>query len=202
MRAAASVLTLRRCLNPMPRRVAHVSEVLPPENVRAEIDVPWHTLSVDDTLERLAASYDSGLSPDEAAHRAARFGPNAIQERATRGPLRMLLDQFADFMILVLLAAAVVSGIVGDVKDTLAIVVIVVLNAVIGFVQEFRAERAMAAMKQMAAGNARVVRGGETVTVPATSWSPATSCCWRRAMSSRRTCASSKRRSSGWTKRC
>ncbi len=84
----------------------------------------------------------------------------------------MLLDQFADFMILVLLAAAVISGIVGDVKDTLAIVVIVVLNAVIGFVQEFRAERAMAALKQMAAGNARVVRGGETLTVPATELVP------------------------------
>ena len=84
----------------------------------------------------------------------------------------MLLDQFTDFMILVLLVAAVISGAIGDVKDTLAIVVIVVLNAVIGFVQEFRAERAMAALKQMAAGNARVVRGDEVLTVPATELVP------------------------------
>jgi Ca2+-transporting ATPase len=156
----------------MPHRIANVSAAAPPQSVPADAHAPWHTLSVADTLARLSASPDRGLAPDEVARRAARFGPNAIQERAVRGPLRMLLDQFTDFMILVLLAAAVISGIVGDVKDTLAIVVIVLLNAVIGFVQEFRAERAMAALKQIAAGNARVVRGGDTLTVPATELVP------------------------------
>ncbi len=108
-----------------------------------------------------------GLSEQEARDRAARFGPNAIREKPPRAPWRMFLDQFTDFMILILIAAAVVAGVVGDVKDTLAIVVIVLLNAVIGFVQEFRAERAMMALKQMAAASALVVRGGERLTVPA-----------------------------------
>jgi len=157
---------------PMPHRVAHVSAEAPPESVRAEPDVHWHTLSVAEALARLATSRDRGLTAEEAARRAERFGPNAIQERPARSPLRMLVDQFADFMILVLVAAAVISGALGEVKDTLAIVVILVLNALIGFVQEFRAERAMAALKQMAAGSARVVRGGEVVTVPATELVP------------------------------
>ena len=78
----------------------------------------------------------------------------------------MFLDQFTDFMILILIAAAVVSGIIGDPLDSLAIVVIVLLNGIIGFVQEFRAERAMAALKMLVPRNARVCRGGQTVIVP------------------------------------
>jgi len=78
----------------------------------------------------------------------------------------MFLDQFTDFMILILIAAAVVSGIIGEPLDSLAIVVIVLLNGVIGFVQEFRAERAMAALKMLVPRSARVRRGGQTMTVP------------------------------------
>jgi Ca2+-transporting ATPase len=155
----------------MAHRNAPFSADAPPEVARAEPQAPWHTLSVAATSARLAADPD-GLPPEEAARRSARYGPNAIEEQAPRSPLRMLLDQFTDFMIVVLLVAAVISGVVGDLKDTLAIIVIVVLNAVIGFVQEFRAGRAMAALKQMAAGNARIVRGGETLTVPATDLVP------------------------------
>ena len=156
----------------MLHRIAHRFEDTPPERVHADADAPWHTLTVPAVLERLHADPDSGLAPEEAARRAARFGPNEIQARAGRSALRMLLDQFTDFMIMVLLAAAVISGAIGDVKDTLAIVVIVVLNAGIGFAQEFRAERAMAALKEMVAGNSRVVRGNETLTVAAAELVP------------------------------
>ncbi len=81
--------------------------------------------------------------------------------------MRILASQFADFMIVVLLAAAVVAGVLGEPEDTIAIAVIVVLNAVIGFVQEYRAERALAALKQLAAHQARVLREGEDRMVPA-----------------------------------
>jgi Ca2+-transporting ATPase len=84
----------------------------------------------------------------------------------------MFLDQFTDFMILVLIAAAVVSGIIGEPLDSLAIVVIVLLNGVIGFVQEFRAERALAALKMLVPRSARIRRGGQTMTVPASQLIP------------------------------
>ncbi|MDE2311169.1 MAG: calcium-translocating P-type ATPase, PMCA-type [Betaproteobacteria bacterium] len=128
---------------------------------------PWHALHLPEVSDRLASSLDSGLSPEESERRAAHFGANELIEKPPRPLWRMLLDQFTDFMILVLIAAALISGVIGDVKDTLAIVVIVLLNALIGFVQEFRAERAMAALKQMTAANARILRGGEQLTVPA-----------------------------------
>jgi len=110
----------------------------------------------------LRADLDRGLSTAEAAQRLARQGRNEIVDVARRSPWGILLDQFRDFMIVILLGAAVISGFIGDLADTLVILVIVVLNAVIGFVQEYRAERAIAALKAMAAPGARVVRDGST----------------------------------------
>jgi Ca2+-transporting ATPase len=128
---------------------------------------PWHVMPADEVVHNLKTDPQNGLAAAEAAARLHRDGRNELREKPRRGLLRMLLDQFADFMILVLIAAAVISGVIGGVKDTVAIIVIVVLNAVIGFVQEFRAERAMAALKAMAAVSAKVLRAGETVTLPA-----------------------------------
>jgi Ca2+-transporting ATPase len=110
---------------------------------------------------------EAGLSVKEAAERLAKFGPNELQEKAKRTPLAMFFDQFKDFMIIVLIGAAVVSGVIGEPVDTIAIVVIVALNALIGFVQEYRAEKAMAALKKMAAPGAVVIRGGHPAPVPA-----------------------------------
>ncbi len=84
----------------------------------------------------------------------------------------MFLDQFKDFMILVLIAAAVVAGVIGEPSDTIAIAVIVLLNAVLGFVQEYRAEKAMAALKKMAAPSATVIRDGKPETVTANQLVP------------------------------
>ena len=131
----------------------------------------WHVESPAAALAALDTS-PHGLSSAEAKERLARHGPNALPEGARRSPLRMLADQFADFMIVVLIAAAVISGIVGEPSDTLAIVVIVLLNAVIGFVQEWRAERAMAALRLMAAPTARVRRDGTVATLPADALVP------------------------------
>ena len=127
----------------------------------------WHALSVEKVAGRLAVDPAAGLAAEEVAARLARHGPNMLPEGRRRTPWRMLLDQFKDFMILVLIAAAVVSGIVGEATDTIAIVVIVLLNAVIGFAQEWRAERAMAALRSMAAPTARVRRDGGVHELPA-----------------------------------
>jgi Ca2+-transporting ATPase len=132
----------------------------------------WHCEPAASALERLGSSAATGLGAAEAEARLRRHGPNAIREAARRSPWRMLLDQFADFMIIVLMAAAVVSGLIGEAEDTLAIVTIVVLNAVIGFVQEYRAEKAIAALRKLAAANARVLRDGHVREIPAAGLVP------------------------------
>ncbi len=125
---------------------------------------PW----VSDALAVAAAlgtDTEHGLSNVEAARRLAASGPNALVEQAQPGPWRIFARQFANTMIVVLALACVVTIVVGDVKDTIVIAVIVVLNAVVGFVQEYRAEQAMAALKEMSTGTAQVVRDGETLDV-------------------------------------
>ncbi|MCK6417056.1 MAG: cation-translocating P-type ATPase [Giesbergeria sp.] len=115
---------------------------------------------------------DTGLHADEATRRTQRNGANELQDHARRGPLALLADQFKDFMVLVLLGAAVVSGLVGERTDTLVILVIVVLNAAIGFVQAWRADQALAALRRLAAAHATVLRGGEVQAVPASALVP------------------------------
>ncbi len=125
----------------------------------------WHQKDIQVTLGDLGSSSD-GLSFDEAARRLEEYGRNELKEKQQRTLFMMVLDQFRDFMILVLLAAAVISGVIGEVTDTIAIIVIVVLNAIIGFVQEFRAEKAMKALKKMAAPTAIVMRDGMPLNIP------------------------------------
>ena len=132
----------------------------------------WHQLPAEEVARRLETDPRAGLGGEEARARLEKFGANEIREGRRRGPLLMLLGQFTDFMILVLIAAAIVSGLIGDMVDTLVIVAIVVLNAVIGFVQEYRAERAIAALRQMAALTAHVVRDGQSQMIPAAELVP------------------------------
>ena len=119
----------------------------------------WHQKDINETIEALG-SFIQGISSEEALKRLKECGLNELKEKKKKTPLMMFLDQFRDFMILVLIAASVVSGIIGEPSDTLAIAVIVILNAVIGFIQEYRAEKAMAALKKMSAPTATVIRDG------------------------------------------
>ena len=126
----------------------------------------WHQKSIDIVLEELNTS-PAGISSAEAATRFGEYGPNELGERKKRTFVMMFLDQFKDVMILVLIGAAVTSGLLGELSDTIAIIVIVVINAVIGFVQEFRAEKAMEALKKMAGSFATLLRDGKPATVSA-----------------------------------
>ncbi|MDH3309838.1 MAG: cation-translocating P-type ATPase [Gammaproteobacteria bacterium] len=132
----------------------------------------WHLLPAEEIAQRLRINLGTGLSEVEARRRLEQYGANEIREGRRRGPIAMFLGQFTDFMILVLIAAAIISGLIGDVVDTLVIVAIVTLNAVIGFVQEYRAERAIAALKQMAALQAQVRRSGRAMLIPAADLVP------------------------------
>ncbi len=125
-----------------------------------------HQRNVAEIFAALASSA-SGLSAAEARSRLAQYGPNELVEKARKTALMMFLGQFSDFMILVLIAAAIVSGFIGEPSDTIAIIVILILNSVLGFIQEYRAEKAMAALKKMAAASALVLRDGKHVTIPA-----------------------------------
>jgi Ca2+-transporting ATPase len=126
----------------------------------------FHQLSVSDTISELRSS-PQGLTSEEALARLKTHGPNELVEKKRKGPLMMFLDQFKDFMILVLIAAAAISGVIGEPADTAAIIVIVLLNAVLGFTQEYRAEKAMQALKKMAASLAVVLRNNEHQTIAA-----------------------------------
>ncbi|MCR4409177.1 MAG: calcium-translocating P-type ATPase, SERCA-type [Candidatus Saccharicenans sp.] len=123
------------------------------------------------TPEDVAAAYNSdlkhGLSSEQAAASLEKYGPNQLQEAPSRSPLAVFFDQFKSFLIWVLIGAAIVSGFLGEWVDALAIIAIVILNAVLGFVQEFRAEKSLAALKKMAAPMARVIRDGELKQIPA-----------------------------------
>ena len=97
----------------------------------------WQQKEIDEVIQELE-SFPHGLSTEEAGSRLAKHDPNELREKKKRTPFLMFLDQFRDFMILVLISAAIISGIIGDVSDTIAIVVIEVLNAIVGFVQEYQ----------------------------------------------------------------
>jgi len=121
----------------------------------------WHRLSVAAALQSLTVDPDQGLSPDEVQRRLAQFGPNELIEKGGKHPLRILWEQISSTMVLILIAAAVVSGLLGKVTETAAIAAIVILFALLGFFQEYRAEQAMAALKKLAVPVVRVRRGGQ-----------------------------------------
>nr|WP_091735395.1 calcium-translocating P-type ATPase, SERCA-type [Marininema mesophilum] len=102
-----------------------------------------------------------GLDDAEAGRRMEQTGPNQLAEAERISPVVLLLNQFKDFMVLVLLAATLVSGLLGEYTDAIAIIAIVVLNAVLGFVQEVRAEKSLSALRELSAPTARVMRNGE-----------------------------------------
>jgi Ca2+-transporting ATPase len=131
----------------------------------------WHYLDTDKALELLGAQPE-GLSAQENALRLAKYGPNELQGKKKKPAWLLFAAQFKDFMILILILAAIVSGLVGDLADTLIILIIVFLNAVVGFIQEYRAEQALEALKKMAVLTAEVLREGQTQSVQAGALTP------------------------------
>src|SRR5256886_8398712 len=152
-------------------RMSEMSFITAPRVRRAMAD-DWHSLPADAVLRRLDAS-PLGLDSQEAARRLARFGPNELVQTARVSPLRILLSQFVDVLVIVLIIAAIISAVLGllqgqssDLYDAVLIIVIVIMNAVLGFVQEYRAERSLEALKTLAARKAHILREGGIVAVP------------------------------------
>jgi len=126
----------------------------------------WHAIPLSEVADQLATDVWTGLAADEAGQRLADRGPNALDEQPAVPWWRTLLAQFRDLVIWILVAAAVIAGAMGDWADTAAIVAIVMVNAMIGFLQEDRAQRALAALRTMSAPLARVVRDGLLRPIP------------------------------------
>ncbi|MCB8941026.1 MAG: cation-translocating P-type ATPase [Ardenticatenaceae bacterium] len=122
---------------------------------------PWHTVTTEELVQTLNLNLETGLGEAEAAAKQAQFGPNELTESGGVSPVRLLVAQFTNTMVLILIAAAVVSGFLGKVTETAAIAAIVILFALLGFFQEYRAEQAMAALKRLAVPLVRVRRNGE-----------------------------------------
>jgi Ca2+-transporting ATPase len=120
----------------------------------------WHKLEISEVVRELEVDPKAGLSLAEAKVRLLKHGPNELIERASKSPWRILFEQFTATMVLLLIAAAIISAILGDYKDTTAILAIVFLNAVLGFSQEYKAEKAVAALKKMAVPTVKVRRDG------------------------------------------
>jgi Ca2+-transporting ATPase len=139
---------------------------------QASTALAWHQQDAPQVAQAWDVDPARGLARAAVAERQARYGPNEIEERPPRPLWRLLATQFADLMILVLMAAAVISGLIGELKDSAAILVIVLLNALVGAFQEYRAERAVRALRRMAAPSARVLRDGEQHQVPASDLVP------------------------------
>ncbi len=131
----------------------------------------WHQKAVDDVFTELNTAL-AGLNSDDAAKRLELYGPNELKVKKKKTPFMMFLDQFKDFLIIVLICAGIIAGIVGKPTDVAAILAIVILNAIIGFIQEYKAEKAMEALKMMASPSATVIRGGTPHTIPASQIVP------------------------------
>ena len=136
----------------------------PPEALVAPV---WHSLPPGEVVAHLGTSDTLGLPGAVAATRASAAGPNLLPEPARRTLLRMIVEQFSDLMVVVLIAAAVLAGVVGEPQDSVAILAIIVLNATLGLVQDYRAEQAVASLRALAAPSARVVRDGAARAIPA-----------------------------------
>ncbi|HSQ17228.1 MAG TPA: cation-translocating P-type ATPase [Anaerolineales bacterium] len=127
----------------------------------------WHALDADRILNELATPAEYGLSAEEAARRLVQYGPNQLAEAPGTTFLQMLWDQLNNFVVIMLIVASVISALLGDYEEAAAILAIVVLNTILGVVQERRAEQALAALKKLASPDAQVLRDGRRQTVPA-----------------------------------
>jgi len=138
----------------------------------------WHTLDVQKTLSELGSDAEAGLTSQQVEERLQQYGSNELEETAGRSNWEILLDQFKNIMLVMLIAVAVISGVLDLIalqqgkadggfpfKDTIAILLIVILNGVLGYLQETRAEKALAALKSLSSPKVRVIRDGRPIEI-------------------------------------
>ncbi|NLV77390.1 MAG: calcium-transporting P-type ATPase, PMR1-type [Tissierellia bacterium] len=132
----------------------------------------WYKKTKDEILSQLQTSIDEGLTQNEAEDRIKKYGPNELKEEDRKSFISKLMAQFKDFLVIILIIASIISFAVGERADAIVILAIVIINALLGLYQEGKAEKALEALKKMAAPNAKVIRDGNVTTVPANSLVP------------------------------
>lgn len=121
----------------------------------------WHQLKAQQLTQTLNSSGEQGLKEETVKERFEQNGPNELAEVEKISPIHLFLNQFKDFMVLVLMGATLISGLLGEYLDAITIIAIIVINAVLGFIQEFRAEKSLHALKELSAPMAKVIRDGK-----------------------------------------
>lgn len=163
----------------------------------------WHTFQHEALAHELRSNMHAGLSEEEARFRLSQQGFNELPEAPPASPFTLFFAQFSNLIVWVLIGAALLSGLLQEWLDAAAILTIVLLNALLGFVQEYKAERSLAALKRLSVATARVIRGGRFDPSRPENWRPAISCQSKpettflptRVSSMRRACARRKPRS-------
>ena len=136
----------------------------------------WWKLSADDCLAKLGSDWKNGLSDGVVRWRLEKYGQNALVERGIKSPWVILWEQLTGVMVVILLVAGLVSAVMGEYADAAVIAIIVVLNAILGLTQEYRAEKAMAALKQMSVPVVKVRRDGEVREISSVDLVPGDIC--------------------------
>lgn len=126
----------------------------------------WHRLSIEETAEEFDVTVDHGIKTETIEARKATYGLNELEKKKETTIFQMFIEQFKDYMILILIIASIVSIFIGEITDAIVILAIVVLNACVGVYQEYRAGKALEALQKMSAPNAKVLRDGEIVSIP------------------------------------
>src|SRR3990172_3337386 len=149
-----------------PGAATHTQLERPDQEEASMQDRESHGKPIEDLVSGLQTHLERGLTQQEAEERLAKFGPNELTERPRPGFFALLWDQFNNYLVIILILAALISLALGEYVDSIAIMFMVVLNAVVCVIQESKAEQALAALKKMSAPNAQVIRDGQQITVP------------------------------------
>ncbi len=132
----------------------------------------WYGMTAEEVVTQLQGDHQNGLTGEEALRRMKLVGRNELKEQKKISPWAVLCSQFTDFMVLVLIAATLISGLLGEYADALTILAIVIINAILGFAQEYQAEKSLEALKKMIAPEATVIRNKRTQKIPAAELVP------------------------------
>ncbi|KNF07659.1 cation transport ATPase, partial [Gottschalkia purinilytica] len=125
----------------------------------------WYKKDTKQLSEELKVDINNGLNIDEAKRRKEQYGENSLKEENKKSVLKMFFNQFKDLMVIILIIASIISGIVGEISDTVIIMIVVLLNALLGVIQENKAEKSLEALKNLSSPIAKVIREGKRMEV-------------------------------------